>query len=172
MTSLFDMLLLAMGVYVLVAGITGKGKMYTADNIKKGMEEKFKKTLRILFLCLGIFMILNSVSSLLMGMLYTSQVVQEATETTAAVYEVVPAVELGGWSFLTPELLTTLMYVFMGVTIALVVALIFIIRKFVDKNAPRQRQGNDPRQAGHVLPVDAFEFDDASEQSGDAGSEQ
>lgn len=172
MTSLFDLLMLGMGLYVLFAGITGKGRLYAADNVKKGLEQKFKKTLRIIFLCLGAFMTLNGVASLLLGMLYTSKVVQEATETTAAVYEVVPTMELGGWSFLTPELLQTLMTVFLITTIALVIVLFIIIRKFIDRNAPRQRQNADPRQAGHVLPVSAFEFDDAPEQSEDDGSEQ
>ncbi len=34
MTNLFDIVMLAMGVYVLYAGITGKGKVYAMDNIK------------------------------------------------------------------------------------------------------------------------------------------
>ena len=46
MSYMFDLLLLAMGAYVLFAGITGKGNLYATENIKKGMEEAFRKTMR------------------------------------------------------------------------------------------------------------------------------
>lgn len=163
MTSLFDLLLLAMGAYVLIAGITGRGRLYAADNIKEGMEEKFRKTMRKVYLGLGIVMVLNGVVSLLMNLLYTTRVVQEATETTAAVTEIIPQFELGFWSFLTPGLLTALVYVCMGLIVALIVLMIVMLRKFTDRNAPRGASPQNDRQAGHILPVDAFEFDEPEE---------
>lgn len=160
MTSLFDLLLLAMGGYVLFAGITGKGKLYAADNVKEGMEEKFQKTMRTIYLCLGGAMMLNSVLSLLTSTLYTSKVITEATDTAQAVYEIVPAFELGFWSFLTPELLTILLYVCMAAIVALIVLMILKLRKFTDKTKRASAPAQSSRQAGHVLPVDAFDFDE------------
>ena len=45
MNNMFDYILLAMGLYVLVSGIRGKGKLYAAENIKEGMEEQYHKTM-------------------------------------------------------------------------------------------------------------------------------
>lgn len=167
MSYMFDLLLLAMGAYVLFAGITGKGKLYATENIKKGMEEAFRKTMRKIYLTLGIVMVLNSVFSLLMTQLYTTQLT-EATDTAAATVEYVPKVaDMGFWSFLTPTVLLTLTYVCMGLIVALIVLMVIKLRKFTDRTAPRSSAAQQGRQAGHVLPVDAFEFDEPEEPASD-----
>jgi hypothetical protein len=156
MTNLFDIVMLAMGVYVLYAGITGKGKFYAMDNIKEGMEKKFKSTMRKCYTGLGIVMLLNSCVSFLQSYLYT---VKDG--------EVVAKQDLGSWAFLTPTLFNVLIYVFLGLTIVGIVLMAVLMRRFVDKEAEkRARTEPDPRaqrQAGHTLPVDAFDFDDEDE---------
>lgn len=167
MSYMFDLLLLAMGAYVLFAGITGKGRLYATENVKKGMEEAFRKTMRKIYLALGIVMVLNSVFSLLMTQLYTTQLT-EATDTAAATVEYVPKVaDMGFWRFLTPTVLLTLTYVCMGLIVALIVLMVIKLRKFTDRTAPRSSATQQGRQAGHVLPVDAFEFDEPEEPASD-----
>ena len=55
--DLTDILLLGIGVYALVTAITGTGAMYRNEFVKDGMEDKFKKTVRIAALIVGICMI-------------------------------------------------------------------------------------------------------------------
>ena len=163
MTKMFDYLLLAMAVYVLYAGISGKGRLYAVENIKEGMEKAFKKTMRWVYIGLGASMVLNSATSLLINTLYTLSA--EDGSYTAAV-------ELGKWAFLTPELLRVLGYVFLGLTIAGVVLMIVVMRRFVDKEAQKKAQQQSAqvaRQAGHILPVSAFEFDDEETSEPAAG---
>lgn len=165
MGILYYAILLGMGVYVLWAGITGKGKLYAGDNIKEGMEEKFRKTMRRIYLALGAAMTLNGVVSALSDLLYTVEIVEEATETTPQVTQVVPRIDLGAFSFLTPGVLSVLTFVCMGLVIALIVVMIVVMRRFTDRNARRSAPAGQPdRQAGHVLPVDAFEFDDGEDE--------
>ena len=57
--SMFDWLLLAISVYVLYAGIVGKGRLYSVENIKEGKEEEFKKLSQKIYIFLGIAMIIN-----------------------------------------------------------------------------------------------------------------
>jgi hypothetical protein len=109
--SLFDMLLLAISVYVLYAGITGKGRLYNVDNIKKGMEEAFKSLTRKLYIALGIAMIINSGASLLRGVFYSYEEVTAATDSTSAVYDWVAQKDLGAFSFLTPKVFSIISYV-------------------------------------------------------------
>ena len=81
--SLFDMLLLAIAAYVLYAGIVGKGRLFSLENIKEGMEKEYISMSRKFYILLGVFMLINSGASLLRGVFY-QQVVTAATETTAA----------------------------------------------------------------------------------------
>ena len=37
--AMFDWLLIAVSFYVLYSGIVGKGKLYSVENIKEGMED-------------------------------------------------------------------------------------------------------------------------------------
>ena len=126
------------------------------DNIKEGMEKKFKSTMRKCYTGLGIVMLLNSCVSFLQSYLYT---VKDG--------EVVAKQDLGSWAFLTPTLFNVLIYVFLGLTIVGIVLMAVLMRRFVDKEAEkRARTESDPRaqrQAGHTLPVDAFDFDDEDE---------
>ena len=70
MTLLFDLVLMAMAVYILIGGISGKGKLLKADNIKEGKEEEFKKYSRILYIVLGCTMLLHSLSTTVQNLLY------------------------------------------------------------------------------------------------------
>ncbi len=56
---LFIVILFAIAAYVLYAAIVGKGRLYNAEFIKAEMMDKFKKTLRLLYLALGIVMLLE-----------------------------------------------------------------------------------------------------------------
>jgi hypothetical protein len=46
--ELFDVCIVFSGVYMLYSAVTGKGSFYKTDNIKKGLEEKYKKLIRLL----------------------------------------------------------------------------------------------------------------------------
>ncbi len=61
---LFDVCL---GAYLLYCGITGKGKLYVNENIRRGDERKHRKIIRIMssilgpvMLCMGLLEYLNS----------------------------------------------------------------------------------------------------------------
>lgn len=171
MSSLMDYLLLGIGVYVLINAILGKGKLFAAENIKEGYEEKFKKTLRAIYLPLGILMVLNGGISLLRAYLYEQVELTAATETAPAVFgfALKEGRSLGAFTFMTPKFFNIATYVFMGLVVAGVVVLVVVMRKMTDRNAPQTGKSGDPeaqrqaeRQAGHVLPVSAFEFDDDS----------
>ncbi len=161
--SLFDLLLIAMGAYVLFAGITGKGKLYSVNNLKEGMEVPFKKTMRVLFIVIGISMLCNSLSAVCKNLLYDYSIVSGSTEANDAVYDFVLKEGMEQWSWATPKLFDILVYVFMGLSIVTIVLMVVAIRKMTDKNAPAQatQQANAQaaRQVGHTLPVDAFDFD-------------
>lgn len=47
-TELFDVCIVFSGVYMLYSAVTGKGSLYKTDNIKKGLEEKYQKLVRLL----------------------------------------------------------------------------------------------------------------------------
>jgi hypothetical protein len=47
--AMFDWLLLAVSFYVLYSGVVGKGKLYSVENIKEGMEEEFKALSRKIY---------------------------------------------------------------------------------------------------------------------------
>ncbi len=163
---MFDYILLGMGLYVLVSGIRGKGRLFTAENLKEGMEEKFMKIMRVLYIILGAVMTLNGGVSLVKYNFYTFV---PATAESAATWT--PSGDLGAFSFLTIPVLNVLTYVCMGVCLACIVYMIIVIRKMTDRNAPRKQesaqggaaQTQAARQEGHVLPVSAFEFDEPEE---------
>ena len=50
---------LFLGVYMFYGAATAKGQFYKTDNVKKGMEEKYKKTIRLFCIILGIPMTFN-----------------------------------------------------------------------------------------------------------------
>lgn len=45
--SVWDIIILGIGLYVLFLGITGKGKVYDAEFVKEGMESNYKRLIRI-----------------------------------------------------------------------------------------------------------------------------
>lgn len=53
MDNLFSVFELFAGVYLIYAALTGKGQIYKNDNIKKGMEAQYHKTVRILCALVG-----------------------------------------------------------------------------------------------------------------------
>lgn len=169
MANLMDYLLLAIGVYVLIGGIRGKGKLFQMDFLKEGYEEKFKKTLRSIYIPMGIVMLINGAVSLVKAAYY-EQVPVTAADGSVTAYEwaLKEGKELGELSFMTPEFFMILTYICMGLVVALVVLLIVMMRKMTDKEAQKKAsqaggpgaRSRDPRQGGHVLPVSAFEFDE------------
>lgn len=63
--QLMDAFMIGTGVYLLFGAITGKGKIYENNSLKKGMEEKYRKVLRIALFELSVLSILNGVSTML-----------------------------------------------------------------------------------------------------------
>ena len=57
--------MLAAGAYLLISAVTGKGKIYENPNVKKGKEEKYRKTLRAALFGLSFLSILQALSSIL-----------------------------------------------------------------------------------------------------------
>lgn len=158
--TLFDWLLLAVSVYVLYAGIVGKGRLYSVENIKEGQEEAFKAFSRKIYIFLGITMVINSGSSLMRSSFYTYQEATPATETTKAVYEWVSTKDLGVFSFLTPAVLDIVSYTALAITLALIVLLIVKMRKYIDKNAQAKKSETAKPGTGSSMPSSAFNFDD------------
>ena len=71
--TFFNIIMLAISLYVLYAGITGKGKLYAADNVKDEYADKFPKVLRKMFLALGVVMLLMSACNFAPGLLYEQE---------------------------------------------------------------------------------------------------
>ena len=81
MTYLFPILLVAMGAYVLYGAITGKGRLFSLDNIKDEEKDRVKKLLRILYVALAVIMFLTAVVSFGQTVLYSTPLSHyEATE--------------------------------------------------------------------------------------------
>ena len=64
-SSFIGMFQIAIGVYLLYGGITGKGQMYNDENIKSEMKEKYRKTVRISCNILGLLIVLTGVLDML-----------------------------------------------------------------------------------------------------------
>ena len=159
--SMFDWLLLAISVYVLYAGIVGKGRLYSVENIKEGKEEEFKKLSQKIYIFLGIAMIINSGASLLRSTFYTYQEVTPATDSAAAVYDMVATKDLGAFAFLTPTVLNVISYAALAITLGLIVVLVVKMRKFVDKDAQAKRSAAaGATKSSSSMPSSAFNFDE------------
>ncbi len=72
--SFFNIIMLAISLYVLYAGIVGKGRLYQADNIKEECKEKFHSILRKVFIGLGVVMLLMSACNFAPSLFYTQNV--------------------------------------------------------------------------------------------------
>lgn len=155
--SIFDLFLFAIGVYVLVSGIRGKGRLFTTQNVKEGCEEKIMKGQKIYYIIVGIGMMLNGLSSLLISFLY-----DRTAGETAYIYT--PKVELGSFSFLTPEFLSMMMFIFMLVSLVAIVGLIIFLRKMTNRvkrgGASSATTADGKPAVQHILPTSAFEFDE------------
>ena len=150
--NLFDFAMGLIGVYVLISGIVGKGRLFT-HHAKKGYEKKLKTLLRVCYIVLGVFLILNSGSALLKRFFYT------AVEKDGS-YEWVlkEGMDLGAFSFLKPHVLDVINYVTTFFNLGSIGVVVVMLRKWGASVAPVKNE--DPRQQGHVLPVSAFEFDE------------
>ena len=159
--AMFDWLLLAISVYVLYAGIVGKGRLYSVENIKEGKEEEFKQLSRKIYIFLGIAMVINSGASLLRSTFYTYQEVTPASGTTAAVYALQATKDLGAFSFLTPTVFNVISYAALAITLGLIVLLVVKMRKFVDKEAQAKHAATaGASKSGSSMPSSAFNFDE------------
>jgi hypothetical protein len=158
--ALFDWLLLAISVYVLYSGIVGKGKLYSAENIKEGMQEAFKAFSRKVYIFLGITMIINSGASLMRSTFYTYHEITPATETAKATGEWVATQDLGVFSFLTSKVLDIISYCALAITLGLIVLLIVKMRKYIDKNTQAKKSDAAKPGGGSSMPSSAFNFDD------------
>ena len=162
---MFDWLLLAISVYVLYAGIVGKGRLYSVENIKEGQEEAFKALSRKIYIFLGIAMVINSAASLLRNTFYAYQEITPATETAKAVYDWVALKDLGAFSFFTPVVFDVISYVALAVTLGLIVLLVVKMRKFVDKTAQGKTNQGAAAKTASSMPSSAFHFDEEDKNS-------
>ena len=158
--AMFDWLLLAISVYVLYAGIVGKGRLYSVENIKEGQEEAFKALSRKIYIFLGIAMVINSAASLLRNTFYAYQEITPAAGTAKAVYGWVMIKDLGAFSFLTAPVFDIISYVALAVTLGLIVFLVVKMRKYMDKNAQAKKAEAAKPAGGSSMPSSAFNFDD------------
>ena len=158
--AMFDWLLLAVSVYVLYAGIVGKGKLYSVENIKEDLQEEFKALSRKIYIFLGIAMVINSAASLLRNTFYAYQEITPATETAKAVYGWVTIKELGAFSFLTAPVFDIISYVALALTLGLIVFLVVKMRKYVDKTAQSKASQGPAARSGSSMPSSAFNFDE------------
>jgi len=169
--SIFDIMVLGIGVYVIVSAIRGKGRLFVAAGVKEEYKEKFPKLLRKLYAVIGAFMLLNGIASIASGMLYEYKEIAPATDAAAAQYELVPRVALGEFSFLTPQFFSIVTFVCLGVSIAMIVLLMVFTRRMTDKTAAAKEQAEkagaqQSRQPGRSMPDSAFDF--SEEQRADA----
>ncbi|MEA4870263.1 MAG: hypothetical protein VB062_06455 [Christensenella sp.] len=158
--AMFDWMLLAISVYVLYAGIVGKGRLYSVDNIKEGKEEEFKAFSRKIYILLGIAMVINSGASILRNQFYAYQEITPATDAAKAVYGWVNLKDLGAFSFLTPKVFDIVSYVALAATLGLIVFLVVKMRKYMDKNAQAKKAAAAKPAGGSSMPSSAFHFDD------------
>ena len=159
--AMFDWLLIAVSFYVLYSGIVGKGKLYSVENIKEGMEEEFKALSRKIYIFLGIAMVINSAASLVRNMFYSYQEITPATETAKAVfgYKLIEGKSLGVFSFMSPIAFDIVSYVALGVTLGLIVLLVVKMRKYIDKEA-QSKASQGAAKSASSMPSSAFNFDE------------
>ena len=165
--NMFDLIMLAMGAYVLYAAITGRGRLYAVENLKKDKADEFKKVMRRLYAVLGAVMMLNAAASLVKNGFYEMYEVTPATEAARAVYawKAREGMSLGAFSFLTTTVLDVLAYVFLGLSMAVIVGMIVYIRKVTEKRAPGQAQSGEQqkgaspfKQPAPRMPSSAFNY--------------
>ncbi len=59
--SVWDIIILGIGLYVLFLGIVGKGKVYEAEFVKEGMELNYKRLIRICCIIISVCMIASGI---------------------------------------------------------------------------------------------------------------
>ena len=70
MNFLFTLVLLAIAGYVLYSAFTGKGRLYSIDNIIEEKIPQFKKILRPLYFALGVILLLMACTSAFQNVVY------------------------------------------------------------------------------------------------------
>lgn len=165
--NLFDWLMLAVAVYILFCGITGKGKgFYQMDGVKEGCEKKLRKFMQRDYIFIGVTMLINAASMLTRGFLY-----EQVQVADTAKYEWVAKTDLGAWAFLTPKLLNNISYAGLILCLAGIFGMVIMIRKNTDKEAAEKARreraeaagrtsGGTAGSGGHILPTAAFDFDE------------
>ncbi len=76
MTYLFPILLFAMCIYVFYGAITGKGKLYSLENIKEESKEKVHKLLRTIYFAIGAILLLMAVFNFGQTVLYSNAIIE------------------------------------------------------------------------------------------------
>lgn len=71
MSFLFTLILLAIAGYVLYCAVSGKGRLYSVDNIKEEKIPLFLKILKPLYLALGIILFLMAATSAFQNVVYS-----------------------------------------------------------------------------------------------------
>jgi len=123
---------LFLGVYLLYGAVTAKGQFYKTDNVKKGMEEKYKKTIRLFCVLLGIPMTINGVfGTFVKGPLKDAQLLDLL------------------------DLLTKITFVLWILSFIGVIVLFILVFKMTDRTKAAQ-----PGGSGKPAPRAAFEFDE------------
>ena len=89
------------------------------------------------------------------------EVLVDARVAVENIYEFQPRFDLGAWSFLTPKFLTTMTFVFMFISLAVIVALIVFLKKMTNKPEKQKKgeKGAKPAQQS-IFPDAAFDFGD------------
>ena len=155
---IIEIIMAAMGIYVLVSGIRGHGRLYTTQHIKEGCEEKSMKGQKIIYLVLGTSMLTNALASILQMLLYTA----ETADGTVTYVPTGRMTESLAW--LKAEMLNAVAFTFMAISILTIIALFIFLRKVMDKPEKKKQARETPKAApGTVLPSSAFEFEDAIE---------
>ena len=166
--DIFSIIMLALAAYVLYAAIAGKGNLYDTSNVKEGQEKQYKKTMRLFYAGLGVEMLLNSASSIIINMCYTetvdgSPVVQKEAVAGPAFL-----------SHISGQFFVIFGYVMFGLMVVTIVLMMVMMRKFIDKEKQqkaREAAQNAGRGDGHILPTSAFEFDENGELKPDRQEE-
>ncbi len=113
--------------------VMNKGQIYTTNNVKKGMEEKYKKTMRILCFVLGPLMLATGLIDM------NASTVDPTT----------------GMSVLDPTMRTISMVLWIVSMIVIGIMFVSALRMTDREKAKKNRTNNQP-----PAPRSAFEFDD------------
>lgn len=153
LTVILDVIIAALGVYLLVSGIRGKGKFYQVQQVKEENRAEYVKAAKKNFIIIGVALIVDGVMSALKEVLYESsadgmeQVAKTSIQIPYTVFEITVLAVL-------------------AVLIITVIRMNKLTKKYVVPNMGNGegQTGSGKPQTNHVLPVSAFEFDEEKEE--------